>query len=142
MATIKVKTGGCGIKYTDAKGKITYSLKTPKDGAFECDDAQAAHLVALGAAAYVGEHVPAPAAQDDAQQEGAGKMTGHLDAEELAAMNYNDLKQLAADMGVHPVSAKKADIIAALAAAEVEIDEAAIMEGDDDLPDLSAADPE
>ena len=144
MVKIKIKAGGCGIKYTDAKGNTRHAFKMPKDGPFECDDAQASRLVGLGVAEYVSEKAAEPAPQSEAQ-EGTGKLTGHLDAEELGKWDYNNLKKLAADMGVHPASQKKADLIAAIVAEEVEVDEADAVEIDedgDDLPDLSAADPE
>lgn len=144
MAIIKVKRGGCGIAFTDANGKERYMFKTPADKPFECDDAQAARLVGLGVAEYVSEKAADPVPQSEAQ-EGTGKLTGHLDAEALEKWDYNNLKKLAADMGVHPASQKKADLIAAIVAEEVEVDEADAVEIDedgDDLPDLSAADPE
>lgn len=135
MVTIKVKQGGCGVKYTDKNGVERFVLKTPESGPFECDEAQAAHFVGLGVAEYVGA-APAP------QPAESGKLTGHLDAAELETWDYNALKKLAADMGVKPASQKKADLIAAIVAEEVELDEADIVEDEDDLPDLSAADPE
>jgi hypothetical protein len=72
------------------------------------------------------------------------KATGHLDPEQLAEMDYNDLKKLAADMGVKPTGKSKADYIAALVAVEVELgDEADPDEDDEDeLPELNVADPE
>ena len=156
MALIKVICGGCGIKYTDEHGVARHALKTPESGSFECDDAQASRLVELGVAAiYVDgigwQKVGDPLPQTDAQQEAqpavqedqneppqeTEKATGHLDPVELEKWDYNDLKALAADMGVTPSGKKKADYIAAIVAAEVE----AGVE-DDDLPELSAADPE
>lgn len=173
MATIRVKCGGCGIKYTDANGKARHALKTPESGAFECDDAQADRLVGLGVAEYVGLQwrqvaVEEPAPVPETQHEETGepsqdpegwadspvdwpnreepgepaqeteKRTGRLVAEDLEDMSYLELKHLAAEMGVLPDSKKKSDIIAALVAAEVEIDD----EDDDELPELCAADPE
>lgn len=154
MATIRVKLGGCGIKYTDAHGNARHALKTPESGPFECDDAQAARLVELGVAEYVAAKAAAPAPLTDAQghedsgepsQENTEKATGHLDAEQLEAMEYNELKKLAAEMGVKPKSQKKEDYIAAIVAVEVELgDEVDPDEEDPDneLPELNAADPE
>ena len=157
MAKIKVICGGCGVQYTDANGNARHALKTPESGPFECDDAQAARLVNLGVAAvYVDgigwQNVAAPAPQPDTQREEAPEeaqkteetqepetKTGHLDAADLEKWDYNDLKALAADMGVNPVGKKKADYIAAIVAAQVEIDD---EEDPDDLPELSVADPE
>ena len=150
MAKIKVTRGGCGIQYTDAHGNARYALKTPESGPFECDDAQAARLVSLGVADYVDElgwrQVADPAPQTDAQREEQAdgsqeteKATGHLDAEQLAEMGYNELKKLAADMGVKPEGKTKADYIAAIVAAEVEPGD---EDDGDELPELNAADPE
>lgn len=146
MAQIRVKYGGCGIKYKDAHGMERHALKTPESGAFECDDVQAERLVGLGVAEYVGlQWKQVENTSDDNQQDENGdleKATGHLDAEQLAEMDYNELKKLAADMGVKPEGQKKADYIAAIAAAEVELGDELETDEDDDLPDLSAADPE
>lgn len=156
MAKIKVKLGGCGIKYTDANGNARHALKTPESGPFECDDAQAARLVELGVAEYVGvqyQQVEDPAPQPDMQQDGTGepsqeteKATGHLDAAQLETMTNAQLKQLAEDMCVDVTGCKKkADYIAAIVAVEVELgDEVAPDEDDPDneLPELGAADPE
>ena len=152
MAQIRVKYGGCGIKYTDANGTERHALKTPESGAFECDDAQAERLVGLGVAEYVGlqwkevnNSVQPEETGDDAKQQETGepeKATGHLDAEQLAEMDYNELKKLAADMGVKPAGQKKTDYIAAIAAVEVEPGDEVDLDEDDELPDLSAADPE
>ncbi len=142
MANIKVKHGGCGIKYTDAHGNARHALKTPESGAFECDDAQAEHLVRMGVAAYVTEKAAESAAQTDAQQEGQTdgsqepeKLTDRLDAAQLETMTNDHLKKLAGDLGVDITGCKKkVDYITAITAAEVEIG--------DELPDLGAADPE
>ena len=161
MATIKVKYGGCGIKYTDANGNARHALKTPESGPFECDDAQAARLVGLGVAEYVNDlgwkKVADPEPQPDAQQEEPvqepvepaqepEKKMGHLSAEDLEKWDYNELKKLAADMGVVPEGRKKSDYIAAIVAVEVElgpeVDPDDVDDPDNDLPDLTAADPE
>ena len=149
MAIIKVILGGCGIKFTDPNGAVRHVLKTPEDGPFECDDKHAESLVKLGRAEYVGKCIMAdsfvvPGTDSDGdEQKESGKLTGHMDPAELETWDYNDLKKLAADMGVKPKGQKKADYIAAIVAVEVEIEEAAIVEDDEnDLPDLSAADPE
>lgn len=168
MKRIKVTRGGCGIKYTDAKGNVRHELKTAQSGPFECDDMQAARLVELGVAVYcdelgwreispdiVPEDVVAPVDNQDDQPKTdtePEKVTGHLDAEDLAKWDYNDLKALAADMGVKPASMKKADLIAAIVAEEVELgpemepeneeDELDELDPENDLPELGAADPE
>ena len=157
MAKIKVKLGGCGIKYTDANGNARHALKTPESGPFECDDAQAARLVELGVAEYVGPVWravdPASEAEPDTQQEETGepsqeteKATGHLDAAQLETMTNAQLKQLAEDMGVDVTGCKKkADYIAAIVAVEVELGDEVDPDEDDpdnELPELGAADPE
>ena len=155
MAEIKVKCGGCGITYKDGNGVDRHALKTPEHGPFECDDAQAARLVALGVAEYIGtvkavDEVPAlqpegKQMEPEATQEPEKKM-GHLSAEDLEAMDYNALKKLAADMGVVPNGKRKSDYIAAIAAVEVELGPKVDPDEEDDpdnvLPVLTAADPE
>ena len=154
MARIKVKYGGCGIKYKDGNGVERHALKTPENGPFECDDAQAERLVGLGVAEYVGlqwkriadEPAPQPEAQQEAPAQEPEKRMGHLSAEDLESWDYNELKKLAADMGVVPNGKKKADYIAAIVAVEVEIgpevDPDDVDDPDNDLPVLEAADPE
>ena len=144
---IKITCGGCGIKYKDANGVERHALKTPEDGPFECEIEQAKRLVALGVAEYMsGSQCQGDIEQGDTEQgdtgEGAAKITGRLDAAELEKWDYKDLKALAADMGVEPEGKKKSDYIAAIVAANVEIDDEGEGEGDDELPELNAADPE
>lgn len=149
-AVIKVICGGCGIKYTDANGNERHALKTPESGPFECEIEQAKRLVDLRVAEYVNElgwqKEADPAPQIDGQQEGQAdgsqeteKASGHLDAETLETWDYNDLKKLAAEMGVEPEGKKRADYIAAIVAAEVEPGD---EDDGDEMPELSAADPE
>lgn len=152
MAKIKVIQGGCGISYKDEHGTARHTLKTPEHGAFECDDAQAARLVRLGVAAYVTEQQattepsedPAANSKEPGQTPGSEseKLTGHLDAAELESWEYNELKKLAADMGVTPKGKKKADLIDAIVAVEVELGDVVDPDNEDGLPDLNAADPE
>lgn len=152
MAKIRVIQGGCGISYKDEHGTARHTLKTPEHGAFECDDAQAARLVRLGVAAYVTEQQattepsedPAADSKEPGQTPGSEpeKLTGHLDAAELESWEYNELKKLAADMGVTPKGKKKADLIDAIVAVEVELGDVVDPDNEDDLPDLNAADPE
>lgn len=147
MAVIRVTLGGIGVKYMDAHGHTRYVLKTREDKPFECDDKLAESYVRQGVAEYVVQPQIENAQQDDADDlNSAGdsrKMTGHLDPAELELWKVENLKKLAADMGID-VSAckKKADYVAAITAVEVEFEEAAVLDDDDELPDLSAADPE
>lgn len=139
MRTIKVTRGTCGIKYTDAKGITKYDSKTAADGAFDIDEAQAERLVSLGVAKYATTtEANVKAAEPAKETDEDEKLTGHLDADTLGAMDYNELKKLAADMGVTPKGKKKDDYIAAIIAVEVEAGE----EDEDELPDLDAVDPE
>lgn len=144
MAKIRVTRGGCGVNYTDEHGNSRHGLKTVESGPFECDDTQAARLVRLGVAAYMTE--PQKVTAPDATQEpdpAPENITGHLSASALEGMSYDELKKLAADMGVKVEGKKKADYITAIAAAEVKAaTEDDTEDGDDELPDLGAADPE
>ena len=154
MAIIRVTLGGCGISYRDAHGVLRHVLKTPESGPFECDDVQAARHVGAGVAEYVtqpepqdmGQDEPEPQdmGQDEPEPSGdSGKMIGHLDPADLETMTIENLKKLAEDMGVDVSKCKKkADIVAAIAAVEVEVDEADALDDSDELPDLNAADPE
>lgn len=144
MAMIRVTQGGCGITYTDENGAARHALKTAESGPFECDVAQADRLVRLGVAAYVTTAAKkvkpaAGSAQEPAQEldQEADKNTGHLDATTLDSWDYNELKKLAAEMGVEPKGKKKADYIAAIVSVKVK-------PGDEDNtpPDPNAADPE
>lgn len=149
MRKIRVTRGGCGVMITDAHGTVRHTLKTPKDEPFECDDALAARFVGLKVAVYVETETAADhpeccdqtgeqeAEEEEATQE-AEKLSTHLTAEDLETWDYNNLKKLAADMGVTPEGKKKADYIAALVAADIEVD----GEEEDDLPELDVADPE
>lgn len=138
MKKIRVNRGGCGICYTDSNGVKRHALKTPENGDFECSDEQADRLVRLGVAVYV-EDVKQ---QDDTDTKQDGEtestMRTHLDAEELESWDYNELKKLAAEMGVEPAGKKKADYIAAIVAEEVEVS----VDDDELPPDLNVADPE
>lgn len=143
MKKIKVIKGGCGIKYTDAHGNARHMLKTTEHDPFECDDAQADRLVSLGVAKYVGAAAPAaPTQQAEGEGEGSQEtetITGHLDAAQLETMTNEQLKNLAGDLGVDVTGCKKkADFVAAIMAVEVEAE----ADGDDELPELDAADPE
>lgn len=156
MVKIRVTCGGCGIEYTDEHGKARHALKTAEDGPFLCDAKQAERLVRLGVAAYVTikeitQNVADKGEQDP--EEAPAAMGTHLvvtarySAEALEKWDFNDLRKLAADMGVKPEGKKKADYIAAIAAVEFaagdgETENDGEAEGDDELPELGAADPE
>lgn len=141
MKKIRITRGGCGICYTDANGVKRHALKTSESGVFECGDEQADRLVRLGVAIYAGT-AGKTVQQADAEPERANDpeqtVKGHLSAEDLEDWDYNELKKLAADMGVEVKGKKKADYIAAITAEEVE----ASAEDDELPPDLDVVDPE
>lgn len=141
MKKIKVTRGGCGICYTDANGVKRHALKTPENGAFECSDEQADRLIHLGVAVYAGtagNPVQQASVESEQDEEMDQTVKGHLDAEDLENWDYNELKKLAAEMGVEPAGKKKADYIAAIVAKEVEVS----VDDDELPPDLNVADPE
>lgn len=150
MVKIRVTCGGCGIEYTDEHGNARHALKTADDGPFLCDAKQAERLVRLGVAAYVTTKEPAKTEAGESDQdpgENPDAQTGHLSAEDLEKWDFNDLRKLAADMGVKPEGKKKTDYIAAIVSVEVtagddETENDGEAEGDDELPELGAADPE
>lgn len=149
MVKIRVTCGGCGIEYTDEHGNARHALKTADDGPFLCDAKQAERLVGLGVAAYVTTKEPDKTEDGSDQDPGEtpDTQTGHLSAEDLEKWDFNDLRKLAADMGLKPEGKKKTDYIAAIAAAKItagddNTEDGSRDEGDDELPDLGAADPE
>lgn len=153
MVKIRVTCGGCGIEYTDEHGNARHTLKTAESGPFMCDAGQADRLVRLGVAAYVTAYVTTkePDKTVDGSDQDPGEIpdtqTGHLSVEDLEKWDFNDLRKLAAEMGLKPEGKKKADYIAAIAAAKVaagddNTEDGSRDEGDDELPDLGAADPE
>ena len=162
MVKIRVTRGGCGIEYTDEHGNARHALKTADDGPFLCDAKQAERLVGLGVAAYVTTKEPDKTGTANSDQEpdktrtansdqepGANldAQTGHLSAEDLEKWDFNDLRKLAADIGLKPEGKKKVDYIAAIVAAEVtagddEAENGGEGTGDDELPELGAVDPE
>lgn len=138
MAIIRIKQGGCGINYTDAKGNARYALKTAENGPFECDNAQADRLVRMGVAVYVGGSVYVGSVScNDVESENSQESEK---ADELEKLTNEQLKNLAADRGIDLTGCKKkADYIAAIIDAEAEASDKVEV---DELPDLSAADPE
>lgn len=82
-------------------------------------------------------------AQAAAKAAGAAKadtdlINGHLDVEQLKGMKMSELKTLANDMGLkYPFNIKKDDLAAMIAAEPVQVERAAIVEGDVD-PEATA----
>ena len=65
-------------------------------------------------------------------------MKGHLDAEQLKSMDYKSLQALAKDMGVS-AAGKAEDIIARIAAVEVDVPEGELTEEEKALFEEEAA---
>lgn len=65
-------------------------------------------------------------------------MKGHLDTEQLKSMDYKSLQALAKDMGVS-AAGKAEDIIARIAAVEVDVPESELTEEEKALFDAEAA---
>ena len=55
-------------------------------------------------------------------QSGGATFTGHLDREQLEDMKMDDLKRLAADMGLDTKGLKKAQLVDAISGEEVTVD--------------------
>lgn len=77
--------------------------------------------------------MPALAARNEVKS-----MKGHLDAEQLKSMDYKSLQALAKDMGVS-AAGKAEDIIARIAAVEVDVPEGELTEEEKALFDAEAA---
>lgn len=141
-------------------------MKRASDGPFSLSPAEEERLVRRGVAAYVPEEPVSPVATlhvgDDDNEKGVntddentaadGQETPdsesgekvYLDREQLAAMDYNELKKLAADMGAKPASQKKEDLIAAIAAIPVEpgpAEEQHAPDDDEEPPEVTPEEP-
>lgn len=102
------------IKSLSYTGVVTATKKNPD--AFVEDKATADTLVATGYFKLVGEAENTPGGAADT----SAATVGHLDEAELAEMKFDDLKRLAADMGVDTKGLKsKVDYAKAIAAVEV-----------------------
>lgn len=130
MKKIKVICGGCGIRYKETSGRFRYTHKTAEDKPFECEDAQAERLVSLGIAEYV--ETPASNGEETAIYPKEDMQDVHFERKDLEAMDYNDLRKLAAELGVEAEGKKKADYIEAIMAHYEE----------DEFPELTAMLPE
>ena len=127
MRKIRVTQGGCGISYTDANGNARYALKTAESGPFDCDDAQAERLIRLGVAQAVGE---------TAEKTGAKPM-GILSKRQLNTMGIDQLRQMAAGMGIDGSDCKKKqDWVNAIAAQPVQPGDEEEMPGSPDASEM------
>ena len=102
------------IKSLSYTGVVTATKKNPD--VFVEDKATADMLVATGYFKLLGEAEGTPGKAADT----SAATVGHLDEAELAEMKFDELKQLAADMGVDTKGLKsKADYAKAIAAVPV-----------------------
>lgn len=150
MTIVKIISGTYGHRPENSPYVIPV---TPRDPAISVDDDEAKRLVKIGVAAYVDAEAPLedvatavpgdPDGQtignspDDGDGENGdsdpGEITATLDPEDLKGWKMDDLKKLAADMGIDPTGIKKKDdLVAAIAAVEVTIPA--------DAPDLGIED--
>jgi hypothetical protein len=150
MTLIKIINGVYGYRPEKSPYVIPVSSSDP---AISVDDAEAEHLVNIGVAAYVGRENDAEAvatalscdsdscpidhSPDDGDGENGdpapGEITATLDPEDLKNWKMDDLRKLAADMGIDATGIKKKDdLVAAIAAVEVTVPA--------DAPDLGIED--
>ena len=141
MKLIQIINGTYGFR----PSPFVVEPKKASDPPFEVNDEEAERLVNLGVAKVVDEVVPeketkedAPEADVEAPEEVRGaEPEDEPDVKEdqaLESKTNDELSSIADGLGIEiPKRAKKADIIAAIRGAE---------EDDDEMPDLSAADPE
>lgn len=137
MTTIKIISGVYGYR----PEKSPYVIPVQKgDPAISVDDDEAKRLVEIGVAAYLDQEIDAGAAEtaipvvpdnqatsstpgnekDERGDSDPEDIAGHLDADALKDWKMDDLKKLAADMGVDTTGIKKKDaLIAAITAVEV-----------------------
>ena len=62
-----------------------------------------------------------PVMTEGEQLTGTGTVTGHLDKAQLEALDFNNLKRLAASLGVNTNNLKRDEVVAAVAALEIAI---------------------
>lgn len=137
MTLVKIISGVYGYRPENSP----YVIPVQKgDPAISVDDDEAKRLVEIGVAAYLDQEIDAEAAETaipvvpdnettsntpDARDgengdSDPGEIAGHLDAEALKEWKMDDLKKLAADMGIDITGIKKKDaLIAAITAVEV-----------------------
>ena len=91
----------------------------------ELEDAAAAEAAVATGYFTIVERPGSPAPlEEKVGQEAPATAKGHLDAEQLGAMRFDELKRLAEDMGIDVTGIrKKTDLVAAIVAEEVEYPE-------------------
>ena len=151
MTLVKIISGTYGYRPEKSNYVIPVSVG---EGPISVDDDEAKRLVKIGVAAYVDAEVPledvatAVPGDSDGQTIGnspdngegengdsdPGEITGTLDPEDLKGWKMEDLKKLAADLGIDTTGIKKKDdLIAAIAAVEVSIPDEAVVMGTGDV---------
>ena len=103
---IQLLVGGCSNAIKNSDGTITYKLMLPRDGAFECDDAQAKQMIATGQAEALAEK---PKEELEQTTEDLTDSSVH---EDLSALSVKELKNKAVDLGFEvPSKITKAELI-------------------------------
>lgn len=103
---IQLKAGGCSNAIKNGDGTITYKLMLPRDGAFECDDAQAKQMIATGQAEALAEK---PTEELEQTTEDLTDSSVH---EDLSALSVKELKNKAVELGFEvPSKITKAELI-------------------------------
>lgn len=103
---IQLKAGGCSNAIKNGDGTITYKLMLPRDGAFECDDAQAKQMIATGQAEALAEE---PTEELEQTTEDLTDSSVH---EDLSALSVKELKNKAVELGFEvPSKITKAELI-------------------------------
>lgn len=103
---IQLLVGGCSNAIKNSDGTITYKLMLPRDGAFECDDAQAKQMIATGQAEALAEK---PTEELEQTTEGLTDSSVH---EDLSALSVKELKNKAVELGFEvPSKITKAELI-------------------------------
>ena len=117
---IQLLVGGCSNAIKNGDGTITYKLMLPRDGAFECDDAQAKQMIATGQAEALAEE---PTEELEQTTEELEQTTEELEQttedltdssvhEDLSALSVKELKNKAVELGFEvPSKITKAELI-------------------------------
>lgn len=151
MTTIKIISGVYGHRPEKSPYVIPVTVNDPP---ISVEDDEAIRLVELGVAAYVEAETPPtavatahgcdsdscpidPSLKDEGGESvdyAPGEIDGHLDPDALKQMKMDNLKKLAADMGIDITGIKKKDdLVAAIAAVEVTVPSDAPVLGVEDV---------
>ena len=117
---IQLLVGGCSNAIKNGDGTITYKLMLPRDGAFECDDAQAKQMIATGQAEALAEKPKEELEQTTEELEQTTEeleqttedLTDSSVHEDLSALSVKELKNKAVELGFEvPSKITKAELI-------------------------------